>query len=379
MSETTQTESLGDFRVACREFLDREAVPHHARWERDGMVDREFWAAAGAAGLLGPDVATEHGGGGGGARRAAVVAEELVRAHLTPPGIVAHNDVIAAYLQTRTTPEQRQRWLPRLCAGEWVAAIAITEPSGGSDVAALRTTARRDGEHYVLDGCKTFITNGHHADLMVVAARTADLPGTRGLSLIAVERDTPGLTRGEPMPTLGWEASDITELRFDGCRVPVENLIGPEHAGAALLMGGMPRERLSIAVVAVTAAEVVLAEALEYARTRHAFGKPIGSLQHNRFLLATLDTEITIARVFVEHCLDALDQRRLSVADAAKAKWWTTELQVRVADRALQLHGGHGYLRGTLVAREWVNSRVQTIYGGSTEVMKELIGHSLGL
>ncbi|NDL55832.1 acyl-CoA dehydrogenase family protein [Phytoactinopolyspora mesophila] len=368
------------FRQRCRDFLERDVVPHHAQWERDGIVGRDFWRGAGKAGLLAMGAPAELGGAGRPEfRYAALLTEELIRARVTAPGIVAHNDVAASYLLARTTPEQRSRWVPGLAAGELVAAIAISEPTGGSDLAALRTTARREGEHYVLNGEKAFITNGENADVVVVACRTSDAPGTRGISLIVVERGTPGFTRGERLPTLGWLASDTCNLRFEDCRVPAENLIGAEGAGSMYLMSGMPRERLSIAVVAVSAAELVLADALEHARTRQAFGGTLGSLQHNRFTLATLDTEVSIARVFLEHCIDELDEGRLTVADAAKVKWWTTELQVRVADRALQLHGGHGYLAGNDVSREWINSRVQTIYGGPTEVMKELIGRSLGL
>jgi alkylation response protein AidB-like acyl-CoA dehydrogenase len=367
-----------EFRRLCRDFLAKEAVPHQERWEREGIVDRALWQAAGDAGLLAREVPIEYGGrGSADYRYAAVLAEELIAAGVTAPGFVAHNDTVAAYLASRTTPECRERWLPGLCSGGLVAAIAMTEPTGGSDVAALRTTAVRDGDSYVLNGRKTFITNGESADVVVVAARTGE--GTRGLTLLAVERGTPGFTRGERMAKLGWHASDTCELVFEDCRVPAMQLIGRESAGAALLMAGMPRERLSISVVAVATAEKLLSVALEHARHRTAFGQPIGSLQHNRFLLAELDTEVTIARVFLDRCVQELNAGRLTVADAARVKWWTTELQVRVADRALQLHGGHGYLRHSTVAKEWANSRAQTIYGGSTEVMKELIGRSLHL
>lgn len=367
---------------ACEALVrgELEAAPHHARWERDGIIDRAFWRAAGRAGLLAPEAPKQYGGAGREHYRfAAVLTEELIRARVTAPGVVAHNDVVASYLVARGTEEQQERWIPGTVSGELVAAMAITEPGGGSDLAGVRTTARRDGDHYVLNGEKAFITNGENADLVVVACRTRDAPGTQGLSLIVVERDTPGFTRSERLPTLGWLASDTCDLRFENCRVPAHNVIGTEGAGALYLMSGMPRERLSISVVAVTSAELALAAALEHARTRTAFGSPLGGLQHNRFTLATLDTEVTIARVFVQHCIDQLDVGRLDVTQAAKAKWWTTELQVRVADRTLQLHGGQGCLAGNEVSREWVNSRVQTIYGGATEVMKELIGRSLGL
>ncbi|MFV0130216.1 acyl-CoA dehydrogenase family protein [Streptomyces sp. HMX112] len=369
-----------DFRAMCREFLAREAVPYHAQWEKDGIVSRELWRKAGKAGLLGMGVPTEYGGGGErDFRFPTVLTEELIRAGVTAPGFVAHNDVIATYLAERTSPEQRERWLPGLCSGELIAAIAMSEPDAGSNVADIRTTAVLDGDAYVLNGQKTFITSGENADLVVVAAKTEPKRGAQGISLLVVERGMPGFTRGKRMEKMGWQASDTCELFFDDCRVPVPNLIGKQNAGSAYLMAGMPRERLSIAAVAVASAEKMLADTLEYARTRQAFGQPIGSFQHNRFVLATMETELTIARVFLNHCISEFNAGRLTVADAAKAKWWTTELQVEVANRCLQLHGGAGYLKETPISREWANSRVQTIYGGTTEIMKELIGRSLGL
>ncbi|MFC9797613.1 acyl-CoA dehydrogenase family protein [Streptomyces sp. NPDC127584] len=368
------------FRDTCREFLAREVLPHHARWEREGIVDREVWRAAGRAGLLGIGVDPAYGGGGEqDYRYPAVFQREIMWARATAPGFVAHNDVIATYLAERTTEDQRKRWLPGLCAGELIAAIAMSEPDAGSNVADIRTTAVRDGDSYVLDGQKTFITNGENADVIVVAAKTDPERGAQGISLLVVERGTPGLTRGRRMEKLGWHASDTCELFFDGCRVPAENLIGRENAGLAYMMAGLPRERLSIATVAVGAAERMLADTLEYAKTREAFGRPIGGFQHNRFQLATMETELTIAQVFLDHCVSELNAGRLSVTDAAKVKWWTTELQVDIANRCLQIHGGFGYLKESTISREWTNSRVQTIYGGTTEVMKELIGRSMGL
>ncbi|MEU4805614.1 acyl-CoA dehydrogenase family protein [Actinosynnema sp. NPDC023587] len=369
-----------DFRALCRVFLEREAVPYHDQWERDGLINDALWKKAGAAGLLGVDAPVEHGGGGqADFRFTAVFVEELTRAGVTAPGLVAHNDIISSYLATRTTPEQRARWLPGLCSGELIAAIALSEPEAGSDLAGIRTTAVRDGEEYVLNGQKTFITNGEKAGLVVVAAKTATPRGAPGISLFVVESGTPGFTRGRRLDKLGWRASDTSELFFDDCRVPAAHLLGRENAGMGYLMGGLPRERTCISAVAVATAEKMLADTLEHARTRKAFGQPIGSFQHNKFVLASLDTEVTLARVFFNHCVAELNAGRLTVTDAAKLKWWTTELQVRVADRCLQLHGGYGYLRDSPIAREWSNSRVQTIYGGTTEIMKELIGRSLGL
>ncbi|MFI7514847.1 acyl-CoA dehydrogenase family protein [Micromonospora echinofusca] len=369
-----------EFRELCREFLTREAVPHHERWEADGIVDREVWRRAGAAGLLGMDVDTEYGGGGQrDFRFNAVLDEEIVAAGCTGLGFGLHNDVVAPYLTELTTDEQRKRWLPGFCSGDLVTAIAMSEPGAGSDLAGIRTSAVRDGDGWVLNGQKTFITNGEMADLVVVVVRTAPDQGAHGVSLIAVESGTPGFSRGRRLAKVGLKANDTAELFFDDCRVPAENLIGTENHGFYHLMANLPRERLSIAVAAVAAAERLLAVTLDYARSRQAFGRPIGAFQHNRFLLAELDTEVTIARTFVNHCVVEYDAGRLSVTDAAKAKWWTTELQNRVADRCVQLHGGYGYMLEYPVAKAWLDGRVQTIYGGTTEIMKEIIGRGLGL
>jgi alkylation response protein AidB-like acyl-CoA dehydrogenase len=369
-----------EFRDLCREFLAREAVPHHAAWEKAGLVDREVWRKAGAAGLLGLDVDPEYGGAGQrDFRFNAVLVEEIVHSGASGLGFGLHNDVIAPYLTDLTSEDQRKRWLPGFCSGEIVTAIAMSEPGAGSDLAGVRTSAVRDGDEYVLSGQKTFITNGELADLVLVVAKTAPDQGAHGVSLIAVERGTPGFTRGRRLEKVGLKALDTAELFFDDCRVPADNLVGTENHGFYHLMGNLPRERLSIAVAAVAAAEVILARTLEYARTREAFGRPIGRFQHNRFLLAELDTEVTIARTFLNHCVAEFNAGRLSVVDAAKAKWWTTELQNKVADRCVQLHGGYGYMLEFPVAQAWLNSRVQTIYGGTTEIMKEIIGRGLGL
>jgi alkylation response protein AidB-like acyl-CoA dehydrogenase len=368
------------FRELCRQFLAREAVPHQERWETAGIVDRDVWRKAGAAGLLGMDVPQEYGGGGqADFRFNAVLVEEIVTAGCTGLGFGLHNDVVAPYLVELTTEEQRKRWLPGFCSGETVTAIAMSEPGAGSDLAGVRTSAVRDGDRYVLNGQKTFITNGEMADLVIVVAKTAPDRGAHGVSLIVVERDAPGFARGRRLDKVGLKANDTAELFFDECRVPADNLLGGENQGFYQLMANLPRERLSIAVAAVAAAERILAITLDYARSREAFGRPIGSFQHNRFLLAELDTEVTIARTFVNHCIAEFNAGRLTVADAAKAKWWTTELQNRVADRCVQLHGGYGYMLEYPVAKAWLNSRVQTIYGGTTEIMKEIIGRGLGL
>lgn len=369
-----------EFRALCREFLIREAVPHHDRWEAAGIVDRQVWRTAGAAGLLGTDIDAEYGGGGQrDFRFNAVLVEEIVAAGCSGLGFGLHNDVVAPYLTELTTDEQRKRWLPRFCSGDLITAISMSEPGAGSDLAGVRTSAVRDGDHWVLNGQKTFVTNGELADLVLVVAKTAPEQGAHGVSLIAVETGTAGFTRGRRLAKIGLKANDTAELFFDDCRVPAENLVGAENQGFYHLMANLPRERLSIAVAAVAAAEKLLAITLDYARSREAFGRPIGAFQHNRFLLAELDTEITIARTFLNHCVAEFNAGRLTVIDAAKAKWWTTELQNRVADRCVQLHGGYGYMLEYPVAKAWLDGRVQTIYGGTTEIMKEIIGRGLEL
>ncbi|MET9298947.1 acyl-CoA dehydrogenase family protein [Micromonospora aurantiaca] len=365
------------FAELVRAFIDKEITPHHERWEADGIVDRAVWRAAGAAGLLGFFVDERYGGAGVTDRRFhAVLTEELARAGASGPAFGLHNDIIGPYLTDLTTEEQKQRWLPGFCSGEIVTAIAMSEPGAGSDLAGITTTAVRDGDDWVLNGQKTFISNGILADLVIVVARTDPGAGRRGISLLVAERGMPGFERGRNLDKLGQKAQDTAELFFFDVRVPAANLLGVEGEGFAHLMRNLPLERLSIAVAALAGAETVFAQTLDYCRQRQAFGRPIGSFQHNRFVLAELATELRLGRVFVDNCLVAPD---LGAETAAMAKWWCTELQQRVVDRCLQLHGGYGYMREYPVARAYLDARVQTIYGGTTEIMKEVIGRSLGL
>ncbi|GAA4737977.1 acyl-CoA dehydrogenase family protein [Modestobacter marinus] len=370
-----------DFRQSVRAWLEKEVAPFHDDWERAGIVPRELWTAAGAQGLLGIGVAERHGGGGvRDFRWSCVLSEELVRIGASGVGFGLHNDVVGPYLQDLATEEQQERWLPGFCTGELITAIAMTEPGAGSDLQGIATTARRDGGHWVLNGSKTFITNGINADLVVVVARTdPEAPGSRGLSLLVVERGMAGFTRGRNLDKVGLKAQDTAELFFDDVRVPAANLLGTEGHGFAHLMQNLPQERLHIAVSAVAAAETVLALTVEYVTTRTAFGRPIGSFQNSRFVLAELQTEVTIARTFVDECVRQLDSGDLTATDAAMAKWWTTELQNKVADRCLQLHGGYGYMSEYRVSKAWRDARVQSIYGGTNEIMKEIVGRSMGL
>ena len=368
------------FRAALRAFVEREIAPFHAEWERAGAVPRDLWQAAGRQGFLCMDVPEEYGGAGARDYRFnVVIGEELWRAGATGPGFVLHTDIVVPYITNYGTPEQRQRWLPRCVSGECITAIAMTEPGAGSDLAAIRTTARRDGDAYLLNGQKTFISNGILNDLVIVAAKTNPEAGHKGISLLVVERDMPGYERGRRLEKIGLHAQDTAELFFHNVRVPCDHLLGEEGQGFRYLMEQLPRERLAIAVGAVAAAEAALEQTIRYCREREAFGRPIGALQSVRFTLAELVTEVQIGRVFVDQCVLALNRGELTAETAAMAKWWTTELQQRVVHACLQLHGGYGYMREYPIARAFLDARVQTIYGGTTEIMKEIIGRSLKL
>ena len=368
------------FRAMVRSFVAKEVVPFHEEWERAGIVDRGVWLEAGKQGLLGMDVPEEYGGGGvRDFRYQCIVSAELARAGASGVGFTLHNDVVAPYLLGLTTDEQKQRWLPSFVSGEMITAIAMSEPGAGSDLQGLTTTARRDGSDWLLSGSKTFITNGINADLVLVVARTDPEAGAHGFSLLAVERGMPGFERGRNLAKVGMKAQDTAELFFDEVRVPAQNLVGQEGRGFVHLMESLPQERLSIAAVAVAASRAVFDLTLAYCKERTAFGKPVGSFQHNRFVLAEMATEIEVAETYLEKAVLEHNAGRFGVQDAAMAKWWTTELQKRVVDRCVQLHGGYGYMLEYPVAKAFVDARVQTIYGGTTEVMKEIIGRSLGV
>jgi acyl-CoA dehydrogenase len=375
------TEDHEAFRQSVRGFYERHVLPFHKEWEEAGIVDRGVWLEAGKHGLLGMEVPEEYGGGGvADFRYNVVVAEENVRARASGIGFGLHNDVVLPYLLKLATEEQKQRWLPGFCSGEIITAIAMSEPGAGSDLQGISTTAVRDGDDWILNGQKTFITNGINSDLVIVVAKTdPEAKAAYGTSLLVVERGMAGFERGRNLDKVGLKAQDTAELFFNDVRVPGANLLGEQDRGFFHLMDNLPQERLAIAVGAAAAIERVLEETLEYCKTRTAFGRPIGSFQNTRFVLAEIATEAQIARVFVDRCITELGAGRLSVSDAAMAKWWTTELQKRVVDEALQLHGGYGYMLEYPIAKAYLDSRVQTIYGGTTEIMKEIIGRSLGV
>jgi alkylation response protein AidB-like acyl-CoA dehydrogenase len=369
-----------DFRATARAFLDKEVVPFHEQWEKDGQVDREVWRRAGDAGLLCFDVDEEYGGAGvKDFRYNVVLTEEITRAGASGLGFPVHNDVIVPYISGLASAEQKQRWLPGLVSGDLVSAIAMTEPGAGSDLQGIRTSAVDKGDHYVLNGSKTFISNGILSDLVVVVARTDPDAGHQGISLLVVERGMTGFERGRKLDKIGLRAQDTAELFFDNVEVPKTNLLGAEGSGFISLMENLPQERISIAAIAVAASELVLELCLEYAKGRQAFGKPIGSFQHNRFMLAEMATEVHIARVFLNDCVTRLNAGDVDTSLASMAKWWTTELQTKIVDRGVQLFGGYGYMSEYPIAKAFVDSRIQTIYGGTTEIQKEIIGRMLGL
>ena len=369
-----------DFRQSVRTFMEKEVVPHHEQWEKDGQVSREVWRKAGEAGLLCFDVDEEYGGAGvKDFRYNTIVAEELARVGASGPGFPVHTDIIVPYISQLGTPEQKQRWLPGLVSGELISSIAMTEPGAGSDLQGVRTHAVDKGDHYVLNGSKTFISNGILSDLVIVVCRTDPDAGHKGISLLVVERGMKGFERGRNLDKVGMKAQDTAELFFDNVEVPKENLLGEEGSGFISLMVNLPQERISIAAMAVAAIEQVLDLSLAYAKERQAFGKPIGSFQHNRFVLAEMATHAHVARVFVNDCILKLNAGEVDTTLAAMAKWWTTELQKQVTDAGVQLHGGYGYMMEYPIAKAFVDGRIQTIYGGTTEIQKEIIGRSLGI
>ncbi|MFD6895713.1 acyl-CoA dehydrogenase family protein [Rhodococcus sp. NPDC060086] len=368
------------FRESYRKFLEQEVAPFHEQWEKDKIVDREVWKKAGAQGFLGMAVPEEFGGGGvDDFRYNVVLTEETTRGGYSGVGFMLHNDVVAPYLLNLSNEEQKKRWLPGFCTGEIITAIAMTEPGTGSDLQSIKTRAVRDGDDWILNGSKTFITNGINADLVIVVACTDPEKGAQGFSLLVVERGMPGFERGRNLDKIGLDAQDTAELNFTDVRVPATNLLGEEGLGFIYLMQNLPQERLSIAVVAAAAMERVLEDTIQYCRDRKAFGKPIGKFQNSRFELAELSTETLLARVFVDKCIELLNAGALTVQEAAMAKYWTTDKQVELIDRCLQLHGGYGYMREYPIAKAYLDSRVQKIYGGTNEIMKEVIGRGLNI
>ena len=382
MQRSNFTDEHAMFRDAFRTFLDREMVPYREQWTDAEIVDRSVFAKAGAAGFLAMAVPERYGGAGvRDFRYSQVIVEELARADLVPHGLgmTLHNDVCLPYFTEYCNDEQKERWLPGIASGELITAVAMTEPGIGSDLASMTTTAIRDGDTYVLNGSKTFITNGINADLVIVACKTDPTQKHKGMSIVIVERDMDGFERGRNLDKVGMHAQDTAELFFTDVHVPAANLLGEEGQGFLQLVHNLPQERLSIAAAGVSAARAALGWTLEYAQTRQAFGQPIGSFQNSRFVLAEVATEVEVGQAYVDRCIAGLNEGTLTAEEAAMAKWWCTELQKRVVDKCVQLHGGYGYMLEYPIARAYADARITTIYGGTTEIMKEIIGRSLGV
>lgn len=368
------------FRATVRQFVDREVAPHLEAWDDRGAIDTELWRTAARQGLLGLCVPERFGGGGvDDFRYRCVVMEELARvgAASVNSQVSLVDDLVAPYLVDLATEEQKERWLPVLCTGEATPALAMTEPSEGSDLRGIATTARRDREGWVVNGSKTFITNGGHADLVVTVVRTDPAGGSDAFSLLVLEKGMSGFTTGRSLDKVGQRGEDVSELFFDDVRVPADNLLGVEGSALSHLKQRLPTERMSIAYYALAAAESALDWTLAYVRERTAFGQRIADFQDTRFQLAEMATELDVSRSFLEDAVLALNVGDLTPTDAAKAKWWATELQQTVISRCLQLHGGYGYMREYPIARAFVDARIQTIYGGTTEIMKDIIGREL--
>lgn len=365
------------FRDSVRRFIEREITPHHERWEEQGMVDRELWLKAGAAGLLCPNLPEEYGGCGPDYRFNVVITEEMARAGATGPGFSIHSDMVATYIATFGTAEQKDRWLPKMVSGEAIGALGLTEPCAGSDLKNIRCRAVREGDEYVISGQKVYISNGQLCDIIVLACKTDPSAGAKGMSFILVEADRPGFTRGRNLKKIGLKAQDTSELFFDNVRVPVNNLLGQEGTAFAMAMSKLAEERLTIAVSAIAASETALQWTVDYTRERKAFGQSISDFQNTRFKLGELSAEVLAKRVFVDRCIELLLEKKLDAVDAAAAKMLCTELQCKLVDECLQFFGGYGYMLEYPIARAYVDARVRRIAGGSSEIMREILGRRL--
>ena len=369
------------FGEAFRAFADKVVVPNYLDWEREGIMPREVFQEAGKDGFLGMAVPEQYGGGGvDDFRFNQILDEQIAYAGIGGAGLgmSLHNDICLPYFLAYTTDEQKQRWLPGIASGELITAVAMTEPGAGSDLSGIRTSAKRDGDHYVVNGAKTFITNGINADLVITAVRTGE-DRHKGISLLILERGMPGFERGRNLDKLGLHSQDTAELSFSDVRVPVENLLGDEGEGFTYLTAKLPQERASIAVAGVAEAQAAFDETVRYVKERKAFGTSVGAFQNTKFVLSDVITEIDVAQAFLDRCVDRLNAGELTAADASKAKYWCTELQGRVVDRCLQLHGGYGFMNEYPIARRYADARVTRIYGGTTEIMKTVISKSIGL
>lgn len=365
------------FRETARRFVAKEVAPYHEQWEREGVVSRDVWLKAGAEGLLLTALPTEYGGAGGDFLHSAIFVEEMMRGGYSGPGFRVHSDIMAPYILHYGTEAQKHAWLPKMARGETIGAIAMTEPGAGSDLQAITTRARRSNGQYVLDGAKTFITNGQLTDLVIVACKTDRESGSKGISLLLVEGDRPGFRRGRNLEKIGLKAQDTSELFFDTVEVPETNLLGEEGRGFRYMMTELPQERLLVGITSIAMMAGALAETIDYARERRAFGQALADFQVNRFALAELKTELEVARVFVDRCIALHMRGALDVEAAAMCKFWVSERACALIDRCVQMHGGYGYMWEYRIARLYADVRVQRIYAGSNEVMRELVARAM--
>ena len=379
IDRTLFSEEHNAYRDSLRRFLEAEVVPHHADWEEQGYVDREIWTKAGANGFLCASMPEAYGGASADKLYSVVQMEEVARVNATGLGFGLHSEIVAPYINRYGSEEQKQRFLPKMAKGEVIGAIAMSEPAAGSDLQGVRTTAIRQGDHYVLNGSKTFITNGWHADVVIVVAKTNPSAGAKGTSLLLVERGMLGFEKGKRLKKVGLKAQDTSELFFDNVKVPVANLLGRENEGFIYLMQELPWERLQIAISAVESAQAAIDWTVAYTKERKVFGTTVASYQNTRFTLAEAQTEVQVARVFVDKCIELMLLGKLDTSTASMAKYWCSDLQCKVIDECLQLHGGYGYMWEYPIARAYADARVQRIYGGTNEIMKEVITRSMGL
>lgn len=381
MERTLYTEEHRQFRDAFVKFLEAEVVPFHPQWEKDGIVPRAIWEKAGGQGYLCPWLPEKYGGSEADFYYSAIISEECARLMNHGFTMGLHSDIVVPYLYHYGNEEQRERWLPGCASGKLISAVAMTEPGTGSDLAAIRTTAIRDGDHYIVNGQKTFISNGILSDVVIVAAKTDPKanPPHAGVSLIVVERGTPGFERGRNLEKMGMHAQDTAEMSFADCRVPAANLLGEEGQGFLYLMKQLQQERIVCAIAAQAGATQAVRWTVDYVNQRHAFGKPLGKLQNTRFKLAECQTQVDIGQVFVDRLIQAHANGEFVVKEASEAKWWVTDMLKRVVDECLQLHGGYGYMEEYPICRLYRDCRVQTIFAGANEIMKEIIARQMGL
>ena len=374
---TLFTEEHEMFRDAVKDFFQKEIVPYHDKWEEEGQISREAWLKAGEMGILCPCVPVEYGGTGTDFLFSTIIIEELSKTGCTGPGFFLHSDIVAPYILHYGTEEQKQKWIPKMVSGEAITAIAMSEPAAGSDLQGIKTTAIKQGDHYIVNGSKTFITNGYMSDMVIVVVKTDPAAGAKGTSLLLMDTGMEGYSKGKPLKKIGMKAQDTCELFFDNVKVPLNCLLGKEGEGFNYLMQELPQERLLVGIMGITTAETAIEKTIQYTKERIAFGKPISAFQNTRFRMAEMATETQIGRVFVDRCIELHLENKLDIPTAAMLKYAMTDLQCKVVDECLQFHGGYGYVWEYWIARAYADSRVQKIYAGANEIMKEIIARAI--